>query len=78
VVHRHRELLGRRGVRDWEARTLRNWAARHLGSGQPRAALRPAWKRLLKEPLALEGWWVLLKSSLMAGPASLLRRPAHV
>jgi glycosyltransferase involved in cell wall biosynthesis len=68
VVHGHANLLGKRGVRYWETETFRKWAARHLGSGQPRAALRPAWERLRREPLSLEGWWVLFKSGLRASP----------
>jgi glycosyltransferase involved in cell wall biosynthesis len=68
VVHGHSELLGRRWVRHWEAETFRKWAARYLGIGQPRAALRPAWERLRREPLSPEGWWVLFKSGLRAAP----------
>jgi glycosyltransferase involved in cell wall biosynthesis len=68
VVRGYANLLGKRGVRDWEAETFRKWAARHLGTGQPRAALRPAWERLRREPLSLEGWWVLFKSGLRASP----------
>jgi glycosyltransferase involved in cell wall biosynthesis len=66
VVDRHRELLGPRGTRRWEIEFYRKWAARHLGNGQPRAALRPAVKRLLRNPISSEGWWVLLKSGLAA------------
>jgi glycosyltransferase involved in cell wall biosynthesis len=68
VVRRHSDLLGKRAARYWEAQTFRKWAARHLGNGQPRAALRPAWQRFLKFPLSAEGWWVLLKTSLRACP----------
>jgi glycosyltransferase involved in cell wall biosynthesis len=69
VIHRHVHLLGRHGVRHWEAETFRKWAARYLGVGQPRAALAPAWNRLRREPWSPEGWWVLLKSSFLASPA---------
>jgi glycosyltransferase involved in cell wall biosynthesis len=69
VVRRHMDVLGKHGVRHWEAETFRKWAARYLGAGQPGAALAPAWKRLRREPWSPEGWWVLLKSSLLAGPA---------
>ena len=30
------------------------------------AALRPAWRRLRKQPLSPEAWWVLLKSGFRA------------
>jgi glycosyltransferase involved in cell wall biosynthesis len=70
VVRGYASLLGRRWVRYWEAETFRKWAARYLGSGQPRAALRPAWERLRREPLSPEGWWVLFKSGLGATPLS--------
>ena len=66
VVNRHRALLGRRGVREWEAETLRKWAARHIGNGHLRAALRPAWRRLLRQPASPEGWWILAKCGLGA------------
>jgi hypothetical protein len=66
VVRRHSALLGHREVRRWETEILRRWAARHLANGQPRAALRPAWKRLLRNPASLEGLWILLKSGLRA------------
>jgi glycosyltransferase involved in cell wall biosynthesis len=66
VVHRYAELLGPRGVRRWEEELFRRWAASYLGRGQPRAALRPASKRLLRNALSAEGWWVLLKSGLGA------------
>lgn len=66
VVHRHVDLLGRNGVRRWEKEFFRRWAASHLGNGHPRAALRPAFKRLVKNPLSLEAWWVLLKSGVFA------------
>jgi glycosyltransferase involved in cell wall biosynthesis len=66
VVRRYTDLLGKHGVRYWEAETFRKWAARYLGGGHPRAALVPAWNRLLREPWSPEGWWVLLKSGLLA------------
>ena len=76
VVRRHIGLLGKHGVRHWEAETFRKWAARYLGGGQPAAALAPAWNRLRREPWSPEGWWVLLKSSLLASPALARVRPA--
>lgn len=62
VVRRHADLLGKRGLRWWEAHTYRRWAGNHLVQGRPRAAVNFAWKRLRLQPLALEGWWVLGKS----------------
>jgi hypothetical protein len=76
VVRRHMGLLGRHGVRHWEAETFRKWAARYLGGGQPAAALAPAWNRLRRQPWSPEGWWVLLKSSLLASPALVRARSA--
>jgi glycosyltransferase involved in cell wall biosynthesis len=72
VVRRHAGLLGKQGSRHWEADTFKKWAGRQLGVGQPHAAVVPAWNRLRRQPWSLEGWWVFLKSSLLAGP-SLLR-----
>jgi glycosyltransferase involved in cell wall biosynthesis len=63
VVRRNRELLGRKGLRTWEAHEFRRWAGGHLANGQPRAALKPAWNRLRLQPLSPEAWWVLLKSA---------------
>jgi glycosyltransferase involved in cell wall biosynthesis len=66
VVRRHGDLLGRRGMRHWEAEVFRRWAGCHLANGRPRSALRPALRRLLKAPGSSEGWWVLLRSGLTA------------
>jgi glycosyltransferase involved in cell wall biosynthesis len=66
VVGRHRALFGRRETRRWEIEFYRRWAASYLGAGRPRAALGPAVKRLLRDPVSSEGWWVLLKSGLTA------------
>jgi glycosyltransferase involved in cell wall biosynthesis len=63
VVHRYAALLGPERTRAWEALVYRDWAAGHLGDGQPRAALRPAWKRAVRQPWSLEGLWVLVKSA---------------
>ena len=45
VIHRYAAALGPARTRLWEANIYREWAAGHLGDGEPRAALRPAWKR---------------------------------
>lgn len=62
VIHRYAALLGPRRLRAWEAMVYREWAAGHLGHGEPRAALPPAWNRLVRQPWSVEGLWVLLKS----------------
>jgi glycosyltransferase involved in cell wall biosynthesis len=77
VVARHAALLGPAGVRSWEARVFRDWAAGHLGHGEPRAALRPAWRRLRHEPWSPQGWWVLAKSAAWACNDWLRRRPGQ-
>ena len=66
VIHRHAGLLGRAGVRAWEAVVYRQWAARHLGAGRPAAALPPAWRRLLREPWSPQAWWIVGKSAAWA------------
>jgi glycosyltransferase involved in cell wall biosynthesis len=66
VVHRNRELLGRRGLRNWERNVYRQWAGVQLGKSLPRKALKPAWKRVRLEPLSPEAWWVLVKSAAWA------------
>jgi hypothetical protein len=66
VVHRHQDLLGDKGVRRWERTVYRKWAAGHLGNGQPREAIRPAWQRWRRQPFSLEACWVVLKASTLA------------
>ena len=66
VVHRHGGLLGRQGLRAWEAYVFRRWAAGHLGHGRPGAALVPAWERLRRQPASPEALWILLKCTVMA------------
>lgn len=66
VVRRYRDLLGRRGLRKWEAVVYRQWAAGHLGDGRPRAALPYAWQRIRRQPYSAEGWWVFVKSAALA------------
>ncbi len=66
VVHRHAGLLGRAGVRDWEAQVYREWAARHLGDGRPAAALPAAWRRLIRQPWSPQAWWIVGKSAVQA------------
>lgn len=76
VVHRHRALLGRRGLRRFESAVYRGWAASHLGQGRPHAARRPAWERVRREPHSPEAWWICLKSAAIP-PLARLRRQTH-
>lgn len=66
VVRRNAEMLGPRGLRAREAIVFRQWAARHLGSGCPGAAMCPARERLKLEPFSPQAWWVVLKSIVWA------------
>jgi glycosyltransferase involved in cell wall biosynthesis len=66
VVHRNAELLGPESVRAWELKLYRDWAAGHLGHGEARAALRPALKRLGRQPWSPQGWWIVFKSAVLA------------
>lgn len=66
VVRRHARLLGRRHVRVQEAYTYRRWAAGHLGQGRPRSAILPAARRLRREPLSPQAWYILIKATLLA------------
>jgi GT2 family glycosyltransferase len=66
VVRRHAAMLGTDGVRAGTAQIYREWAAGHLGNHEPRAALVPAWRRLLHQPGSLQAWWVLLKAAAWA------------
>jgi glycosyltransferase involved in cell wall biosynthesis len=63
VVRRHGRLLGWAGRRSWEARVYRTWAAGHLGSGEPRKAFGPAWRRWLRQPWSPQAWWIVAKSA---------------
>lgn len=65
VIYRHKSLLGKSGVRKWEASVYRRWAGTYLGQGKGNRAIRPAVRRLCYQPLSVEGWWVLAKSSLL-------------
>lgn len=66
VIHRHARVLGRAGVRGGRLRVYREWAAGHLGNGEPREAIWPAWKRLSRQPWSAQAWWILGKSLLWA------------
>ena len=66
VVHRYRALLGRKGVRNWEATVYRKWAGVHLTNGRAGAALPYAWRRLLRQPCTPQAWWVITKCAGLA------------
>jgi glycosyltransferase involved in cell wall biosynthesis len=65
VVRRHAAVLGKDGVRG-EAQVYREWAAGHLGNGEPHEAILPAWNRLTHQPWSMQAWWILCKSTLWA------------
>lgn len=66
MIHKHEPLLGADGVREWEARVYRRWAATYLGKGNGARAITPAFRRLCYQPLSPEAWWILAKSSFLA------------
>jgi glycosyltransferase involved in cell wall biosynthesis len=63
VVRRYRDLLGPAGLRWEEADVFRNWAAGCLGEGEMRAAVVPAWNRLIRQPWSLQAWWIFCKAA---------------
>jgi hypothetical protein len=62
VLRRHAQLFGDLGIKVQEADVYRRWAGCHLGRGNPAAAIAPAWQRIKRTPLSLQGWWILSKS----------------
>ena len=74
VVRRHAGVLGRDGVRAAETIVYHEWAAQHLGNGEPRQAIRPAWHRLRLQPWLPRAWWILLKATVWAGTARITGR----
>lgn len=74
VLRRHGGLLGRAGVQAWRAMVYRDWAASHLGNGEPQAALWPAWNRVWNQPWSPQGWWILFKSATWTCACSLTGR----
>ncbi len=70
--HGHRFRPGER--RQWEARVYRLWAAEYLSRNQPAQAIKPAWNRVRRQPLSVEGWYVLLRSAWQASVAWVLGR----
>lgn len=66
LIRRYRPLLGQQASRRWEAQVYRRWAGTHMGQGDTAKALKPAIRRLFYQPLSLEGWWALAKSSVLS------------
>ncbi len=62
VLDRYAPLLGRWHLRGWQAEIYRDWAAGHLGDGEPRRAVAPAWARLLRQPWSPQAWWIVAKA----------------
>jgi glycosyltransferase involved in cell wall biosynthesis len=63
VLRRYRPLLGARGLRRWIARSYRKAAGVHLSQRNYRGAIFAAFQSLLRNPLSVSAWWILLKSS---------------
>lgn len=66
VLQRNERLLGWWNLRGWEAEVYRLWAGGHLGDGEPRRAVAPAWARLLRQPWSPQAWWIVAKSLTLA------------
>jgi glycosyltransferase involved in cell wall biosynthesis len=66
VVRRNAQLLGKAGMRSWEAKVYGCWAACHLGSGNAAAAIRPALSQLRRRPFSALAWWIVMKSMTLA------------
>jgi glycosyltransferase involved in cell wall biosynthesis len=77
VVRRNAALLGPDGLRWWQAKIYRQWAAGHLGQNEALACLYPAWKRLRLEPLKVQAWWILLKAAVRSCIPWTARRGSH-
>jgi glycosyltransferase involved in cell wall biosynthesis len=75
VVQRYAGLLGRADKRVEEVRVYRDWAACHLGEENARAALGPAWQRLVRQPWSLQAWWILLKAGAWSALPSWRKQP---
>jgi glycosyltransferase involved in cell wall biosynthesis len=78
VIHRYSGDLGRAGVRAWESQVYREWAAAHLGNGEPQQAVRPAWERLCRQPWSARSWWILCKAAAWACDIRFRRRGSHM
>ncbi len=62
VVEQSSKLLGPNALRWWRARIYQRWAAEYLGSGNGKAAIRPAALRLRLQPWSPQAWWILAKA----------------
>ncbi len=62
VVEQSSKLLGKTALRWWRARVYRRWAAEYLGSGNRKAAIRPAAQRVRLQPWSPQAWWILAKA----------------
>jgi glycosyltransferase involved in cell wall biosynthesis len=76
VIRRYADMLGRSGLRMWEAHVYRHWAAGHLGAGEARQALAPAWQRWRREWWSPQANWILFKT-LMCSAISPARRASE-
>jgi glycosyltransferase involved in cell wall biosynthesis len=77
VVRRHAGLLGRGGLRAWEAHTFRRWAGNHLAQGRARDAVKYALARVRLQPLSTEAWRILVKSAAVSLMPTRPRYPAE-
>lgn len=66
VVERNASLIPPAAVTRWQAAFYRLWAASHLGQGQYREAVTPAFKRLVRTPSSIEAWYILAKSVVLS------------
>jgi signal transduction histidine kinase len=66
VARRYPHLISRRSLNRFEASVYRGWASAHLKRGCAHAAWRPAWRRLCRQPLSAEAWWIIGKCAALA------------
>ena len=66
VLERNAYLLGWWRERGWQAEVYRIWAAGHLADGEPRKAVGPAWRRLVRQPWSPQAWWIVAKSQALS------------
>jgi glycosyltransferase involved in cell wall biosynthesis len=66
VLERNAYLLGWWHKRGWQAEVYQIWAAGHLAQGEPRKAMRPAWRRLVRQLWSPQAWWIVAKSQALS------------
>jgi glycosyltransferase involved in cell wall biosynthesis len=66
VIDNHAHLIGPRDVRRQHAKVYRGWASAYLSRGKFREAIRPAWRRVCRQPLSAEAWWVFAKATALS------------